>query len=78
MLNGDGNENSQKESVRLISKKKELCSCSTLFWTFLCRFLARLQRETSEDAYILSPNSTQNSTVFRFPAIFMPCNFHDH
>ena len=38
MLNGDGNENSQKKSVGLISKKKELCSCSTLFCTFLCRF----------------------------------------
>ena len=38
MLSGDGNENSQKESVGLISKKKELCSCSTLFGHFFAVF----------------------------------------
>ena len=45
MLNGDGNENCKKIDS-LISNKKQLCKCSTLFCTFLCLSFARPQRET--------------------------------
>ena len=44
---GDGDKNGKKKSIDLISKKKKLCPCSTLFCTFLCCCFARLQRETS-------------------------------
>ena len=36
MLSGEGNENGEKTTIGLISKK-QLCTCSTLFCTFLCR-----------------------------------------
>ena len=38
----------KKKTIGLISKK-QLCTCSTLFCTFLCRCFARLQRETSRN-----------------------------
>ena len=49
MLNGDGNENSQKISVGLISKKTKPLQprAAHFFYTFLCRCFAPLQRETS-------------------------------
>ena len=49
MLNGDGNENSQKISVGLISKKTKTLQprAAHFFYTFLCRCFAALQRETS-------------------------------
>ena len=49
MLNGDGNENSQKISVGLISKKTKTLQprAAHFFYTFLCRCFAPLQRETS-------------------------------
>ena len=37
MLNGEGSENGEKKLVGLISKKRQLFTCSTLFCTFLCR-----------------------------------------
>ena len=57
MLNGDGNENGIKitrsnqqkakkqvqHTIFLIRKKKQICTCSTLF-VFLCRCFAQLQR----------------------------------
>ena len=42
MLNGDVNQRTAKKLIGLISKK-QLCTCSTLFCTFLCRCFARLQ-----------------------------------
>ena len=45
MLNGDGNENCKKNNS-LISNKKQLCTCSTLFCSILCRCFARPQRKT--------------------------------
>ena len=45
MLNGDGNKNCKKIDS-LISNKKQLRKCSTLFCTFPCRCFARPQRET--------------------------------
>ena len=48
MLSGEGNENWQKKSVGLISKKTEqLCTCNTLSHAFLCRCFARPQRDFS-------------------------------
>ena len=49
MLNGDGNENSQKISVGLISKKTKTLQprAAHFFYIFLCRCFAPLQRETS-------------------------------
>ena len=47
-ISGEGNEISEKTTIGLISKKV-LCSCSTLFCTFLCRCFARLQREHSRN-----------------------------
>ena len=49
MLNGDGNENSQKISVGLISKKTKTLQprAAHFFYTFLCRCFAPLQREPS-------------------------------
>ena len=51
MLNGDGNENSQKISVGLISKKTKTLQprAAHFFNTFLCRCFARLQRENSRN-----------------------------
>ena len=37
----------------------------------------KMQRK-KEDAYIPSQESTQDSTIFRFPAIFTSCKSHDH
>ena len=31
-----------------------------------------------EDAYIPSQDSTQDSTIFRFPVIFTSCKSHDY
>ena len=45
MLSREGKENDEKTTIGLISKKL-LCTCSTLFCTFLCLCFARLQRET--------------------------------
>ena len=42
MLNGDVNQRTAKKLIGLISKK-QVCTCSTLFCTFLCRCFARLQ-----------------------------------
>ena len=48
MLNGDGNENSPKISVGLISKKTKTLQPRAAHFlnTFLCRCFAPLQRET--------------------------------
>ena len=51
MLGGEGNENGKKTTMSLISKK-QLCTCSKLFCTFLCRCFARPQRETSRNLLV--------------------------
>ena len=43
------NKTKQKQKIGLISKKKKLFTCSTLFCTFLCRCFARRQRETPKN-----------------------------
>ena len=43
MLSGEGNAGERwKTTIGLISIKKKLCTCSTLFCTFHCRCFARL------------------------------------
>ena len=55
MLSDDGNETAKKMNtsrLKLTKKQQQqqqLCTCSTLFCPFLCRCLARLQRETSRN-----------------------------
>ena len=58
LLKQNINEKSQRKPVVLISQKKKLCTCSTLFFlinknnfarffsTFLCRCFERIQHET--------------------------------
>ena len=48
MISGKGNQNDEKNS-RSDQQKNQLCTCSTLFCTFLCRCFARPQRETSRN-----------------------------
>ena len=43
MLSGEGNAGERWKTKQLVlSAKKQLCTCSTLYCTFLCRCLARL------------------------------------
>ena len=53
MLSGDGNKHGKKKGLL---SKKQLCTCSALFCTFLCCCFARLQYETSRN--ILGPVHT--------------------
>ena len=46
MLSGEGNENGDKTTIGLISKKATLHVQHTFFCTFLCLCFARLRRET--------------------------------
>ena len=51
MLSGDGNEDSQNKLVGLISKKKKLCTCRTLFLYISLPLFAPLQRESKFPCY---------------------------
>ena len=62
MLSGDGNKHGKKGLL----SKKQLCTSSALFCTFLCCCFARLQRETSRN--ILGPVHTYPDSK----------NFHVH
>ena len=42
MLSGEGSENGENTTIGLISKQKQLYTCSTLLCPFLCRCFARL------------------------------------
>ena len=64
-ISGEGNEISEKTSIGLISKKV-LCSCSTLFCTFLCRCFARLQREHSRNFLATSFMKEMSYLLFTF------------
>ena len=45
MLSSEGNSREPENKLA----KRQLCTCSTLFCTFLCRCFARLQLETSRN-----------------------------
>ena len=53
MLSGEGMQRRKKvKNNNWSNQQKQLCTCSTLFCTFLCRCFARLQRETSRNLFM--------------------------
>ena len=75
MLSGEGNTGERwKTTIGLISKK-QLCTWSTLFCTFLCRCLARQQRETTRN-FLVTLLMEEVSYVFSFTFSFTAAHFH--
>ena len=76
MLSGEGNAGEWwKTTMGVISKKKQLCTCSTLFLYFsLPSFLALLQRETSRN-FLVTSFMEEISYVFSF-TFFTAAYFH--
>ena len=74
MLSGEGNENGEKTTIGLISKKQFYCTCSALFCTFLCRCFARLPRETSRN-FLVTRFMKEMSYMFLF-TFFIVAHFH--
>ena len=73
MLSGKGNENGEKTTVGLISKKATFHVRHTFFSTFLCRCFARLHRETSRNflvARFMEEMSYVLFTLFLLPLVF--------
>ena len=58
------------EFCHLMKKKKQPCTCSTLFCTFLCRCLPRLQRETPKLHVLSRKCRTCSRSLFFTPLIF--------
>ena len=52
MLRGEGNEDSEKTTIGLISKKATFARAEHLLCTFLCRCFARLQRKTPRNVLV--------------------------
>ena len=74
MLSGEGNENGEKTTIGLISKKATLHVQHTFFCTFLCRCFARLRRETSRN---FSVTQFLEKNVVRFLVhLFNAADFH--
>ena len=78
MLSGEGMQ--RRKTVKnnnRSNQQKQLCTCSTLFCTFLCRCFARLQRETSRN-FLVTRFMEEMSYEFPFTFIrsrsFSPCN----
>ena len=65
MLSAEGNENGDKTTIGLISKKATLHVQHTLFCTFLCRCFARLQCESSRN-FLVTRFMEEMSCVFLF------------
>ena len=73
MLSGEGNAGERwKTAIGLFSKKKQHCTCSTPFCTFLCHCFARLQRETSRN-FLVARFMEEMSYVFSFSFFFFSC-----
>ena len=64
-----------KNSNRSNWQKKQLCTCSTLFCTFLYRCFQRLQRETSRN-FLVTRFMKEMSYVFSFTFFFTAVHFH--
>ena len=64
----------QKKTIGLINQKKKLCTCSTLFCTFLCRCFARRQRETSRN-FLLTRFMREMLYVVLFSFFSLPLIF---
>ena len=74
MLSGEGNENGEKTTIGLISKKATLHVQHT-FCTFLCRCFARLQRKTSRN-FLVTRFMEEVLYVFLFTFFFTVAHFH--
>ena len=72
MLNGEGNENGEKTTVGIISKKSTLHVQHPFFCTFLHRCFGWLQRETSRN-FLVTRFMEEMSDVFFFPFFFFRC-----
>ena len=75
MLSGGGNENREKNTIGLISKK-QLCTCNTLFFYILCHRFGRLQPETSRN-FLVTRFMEEISYVFLF-TFFSTAGSHFH
>ena len=53
MLRGEGNEDSKKTTIGLISKKATFALAEHFFCTFLCRCFAQLQRKTPRNFLVI-------------------------
>ena len=75
MLSGEGNENGEKTTIGLISKKATLqVATAHFFCTFLCSCFAQLQRESSRN-FLVTRILEEISYVFSFT--FFHCHsFH--
>ena len=73
MLSVEGNENGEKTTIGLISKKATLY-VSTLFCTFLCPCFARLQRETPRN-FLVTRFMEEMQHVFLFTFFSLPLIF---
>ena len=69
MLSGESNENGEKTTMGVISKKATLHVHWHFFCTFLCRCVARLQRETSRN-FLVTRFVEEMSYVFLQPFFF--------
>ena len=78
MLSGEANAGERwKTTIGLNSKKRQLCTCSTLFCAFFCRCFARLQRETSRN-FLVTRFMEEMSHVFLFTLFSLPLIFTLH
>ena len=69
MLSGEGNENGEKTTIVLISKKATLHVQHTFFAHFFAFVFARPQRETSRN-FLATRFMEEMSHVFLFPFFF--------
>ena len=63
-----------KNNNRSNLQKRQLCTCSTLFCTFLCRCFARLQRETFRN-FLVTLFMEEMSYVFSYTFFSLPLIF---
>ena len=76
MLSDEGTENGEKATIGLIRKKGTLiCSCSTLFCTFLSRCFERLQHESSRN-FLVTLFLEEMLYVFSFTFVFTAAHFY--
>ena len=76
MLSGEGNENGEKTTIGLISKKATFYLQHTFFCTFLCCCFARLQRKTSRNYLMVTRFMQEITYVFLFTFFFTAAHFH--
>ena len=75
MLSSEGNENGEKTTIRSNQQKSNLARAAHFFCTFLCRWFARLQRETSRN-FLVTRFLEEMSQVFPFTFFFSAAHFH--